>query len=213
MTSLATAARPVLAAAALACGGVLLAACGSGGGAAAPAATVTTTVTTAPSASTAPPPATGSSASPPVAGPPACATSGLAAKLGPGNGAAGSTFVPIVFSNTSGSSCSLFGYPGVSFVTGAGGSQIGSAAARDTTQPARDIVLAAGGVAHATMRVVQAGNFPAASCKLVTAKELKIFPPGQTSPLYLSFTSPTCASTSPAVQVLFIQTIGSGNGS
>jgi Protein of unknown function (DUF4232) len=213
MTSPVTGARAVLAAAALACGGALLTACGSSGGSAAPATTVTATVTATPSAGTAAPPPTGSSVSPHVAGPPGCATSGLSVKLGPGNGAAGSTFIPIVFTNTSGSSCSLFGYPGVSFVTGQGGSQIGSAASRDTTQPAQNIVLAAGGVAHATLRVVQAGNFPAAGCKPVTATELKIFPPGQTDPLYLSFSSPTCASTSPADQVLYIQTIGSGDGS
>jgi hypothetical protein len=210
MTSPATAARAGLAAAALACGGVLLAACGSSGGSAAAPATVTTTVTATPSATT--PPATGSSVSPHVAGPPECATSGLAVKLGAGNGAAGSVFFPIVFTNTSGSSCSLFGYPGVSFVTGQGGSQIGSAATRDTTQPAATIVLAAGGVAHATLRVVQAANFPAASCKPTTANTLKIFPPGQTDPLYLAFTATTCASTSPADQVLFVQTIGSGAG-
>lgn len=212
MTSPATAARPVLAAAVLACGGVLLAACGSSGGSAAAPATVTATVTATPSASTPPPPATGSSISPHATGPAACATSGLSVKLGAGNGAAGSTFFPIVFTSISSSSCSLFGYPGVSFVTGQGGSQVGSAASRDATQPARSIVLAAGGVAHATLRVVQAGNFPAASCQPTTVSTLKIFPPGQTGPLYLAFTSKTCASTSRADQVLFIQAIGSGTG-
>ena len=209
----ATAARAVLAAAALACGGVLLAACGSSGGAAAPPTTVTATVTATPSASTAAPPATGTSASPHTAGPPACATSGLSVKLGAGNGAAGSTFVPIVFTNTTGSSCSLFGYPGVSFVTGQGGSQIGSAAMRDPTEPARSIVVAAGGVAHATLRVVQADNFPAAGCQPTAVSTLKIFPPGQTTALYLAFSSRTCASTSPSDQVLYIQTMGSGAGS
>ena len=209
----ATAARAVLAAAALACGGVLLAACGSSGGAAAPPTTVTATVTATPSASTAAPPATGTSASPHTAGPPACATSGLSVKLGAGNGAAGSTFVPIVFTNTTGSSCSLFGYPGVSFVTGRGGSQIGSAAMRDPTEPTRSIVVAAGGVAHATLRVVQADNFPAAGCQPTAVSTLKIFPPGQTTALYLAFSSRTCASTSPSDQVLYIQTMGSGAGS
>lgn len=209
----ATAARAVLAAAALACGGVLLAACGSSGGAAAPPTTVTATVTATPSASTAAPPATGTSVSPHTAGPPACATSGLSVKLGAGNGAAGSTFVPIVFTNTTGSSCSLFGYPGVSFVTGQGGSQIGSAAMRDPTEPARSIVVAAGGVAHATLRVVQADNFPAAGCQPTAVSTLKIFPPGQTTALYLAFSSRTCASTSPSDQVLYIQTMGSGAGS
>jgi len=208
MTSPATAARAAAASAVLACGGVLLAACGSSGGSA--TAPTTVTVTATPSASA--PPPTGSSVSPHVAGPPECATSGLAVKLGAGNGAAGSTFIPIVFTNTTGSSCSMFGYPGVSFVTGQGGSQIGSAAMRDSTQPARTIVLAAGGVAHATLRVVQALNFPTAACKPVTANTLKIFPPGQTDPLYIAFTAMTCASTSPAEQVLFVQTIGSGTG-
>jgi hypothetical protein len=212
MTSPATAARAGLAAAALACGGMLLAACGSSGGSAAAPPTVTTTVTATPSASTPPPPATGSSISPHAAGPAACATSGLSVKLGAGNGAAGSTFIPIVFTNTSSSSCSLFGYPGVSFVTGQGGSQVGSAASRDTTQPAQNIVLSAGGVAHATLRVVQAGNFPAAGCQPTAVSTLKIFPPGQTDPLYLAFTSQTCASTSPADQILYVQTIGSGAG-
>ncbi|HMH94162.1 MAG TPA: DUF4232 domain-containing protein [Streptosporangiaceae bacterium] len=211
MASPATATRAVLAAAALACGGVLLAACGSSGGSAAAPTTVTATATATAPASTSAPPATGSSISP-HAGPPACATSGLSVKLGAGNGAAGSTFIPIVFTNTTGSACSLFGYPGVSFVTGQGGSQIGSAAMRDPTQPARSIVVAAGGVAHAVLRVGQADNFPAAGCKPTAVSTLKIFPPGQTDALYLAFSSRTCASTSPADQVLYIQTIGSGNG-
>jgi hypothetical protein len=214
MTSPAIAARAALAAVALACGGVLLAACGSSGGSPAAGSTTTKTVTTTatPPASTPPPPATGSTSSPHAAGPAPCATSGLSVKLGAGNGAAGSTYVPIVFTNTSGSSCSLFGYPGVSFVSGQGGSQIGSAAQRDSTQAAQNVVLAAGGVAHAFLRVVQAANFPVADCKPVTASTLKIFPPEQTVPLYLSFSSKTCASTAPADQVLFIQTIAAGSG-
>jgi Protein of unknown function (DUF4232) len=216
MTSPAIATRAALAAAALACGGALLAACGSSGGSPAAGSTTTKTVTASPgtgTASTAPPPATGSTSSPHAAGPAPCATSGLSVKLGAGNGAAGSTFVPIVFTNTSGSSCSLFGYPGVSFVTGQGGSQIGLAAQRDSTQPAQNIVLAAGGVAHAVLRVVQAANFPAASCQIATASTLKIFPPEQTAPLYLAYSAKTCSSNSTADQVLFIQTIAAGDGS
>jgi hypothetical protein len=206
----ATAARAGLAAAALASGAMLLAACGSSGGSAAAAPTVTKTVTATAQASTSAPPATGSS-TPHVTGPAACTTAGLSVKLGAANGAAGSSFIPIVFTNTTGSSCSLFGYPGVSFVTGQGGSQIGSAASRVATQPANNIVLAAGGVANASLRVVDAQNFPSA-CQLTTASTLKIFPPGQTAPLYISFTSKTCASTSPAYQVLYIQTVGAGTG-
>lgn len=216
MTSPATAARAVLASVALACGTAALAACGSGGGPAAASSGTTTTATAAPSGGTGgtggtpAPPATGSTSSPPAAGPAGCATSGLAVKLGPGNGAAGSTYFPIQFTNTSGAACSLFGYPGVSFVTGTNGSQIGLAARRDSTQPAQNIVLAPKAAAHATLRIVDALNFTVASCHLTTAHALKIFPPGQTAALFISFTSKTCASSSPSDQVLFIQTISSG---
>jgi Protein of unknown function (DUF4232) len=207
----ATAARAGLAAAALACGSVLLAACGSSGDSAAAQSAVTATVTATPPAST-PPPATGPTITPPSGGPPACSTSGLSVKVGAGNAAAGSTFIQIVFTNTTSSSCSLLGYPGVSFVTGQAGRQVGSAAVRDPTQPARSIVVAAGGVAHATLRVIEALNYPEAGCKPTTVSTLKIFPPGQTAALYLAFPAQTCASTSSADQVLFIQAVGSGPG-
>jgi hypothetical protein len=133
-------------------------------------------------------------------------------RLGAGNAAAGSIYLQILFTNTTGSACTLFGYPGVSLVTGQAGSQVGSAATRDPSQPARSIMLTADGVAHARLRVVQAPNYPETSCKPTTASTLKIFPPGQTAPLYLAFPTQTCASTSPNDQVLFIQVIGSGPG-
>ena len=42
-----------------------------------------------------------------------------------GGAAAGSNYVPIDFTNTSGSACTLDGYPGVSFVRGPSGGQLG----------------------------------------------------------------------------------------
>ncbi len=131
MTRSARTARTLIAAAAFAATAALVAACGSSGSkAASPAATVTVTAT--PSASTSAPassPAPTPAPTPP--GPPPCATSALRASVptGQGNGAAGSSYYPIVFTNVSGASCTLYGYPGVSFVTGVGGSQIGIPAA------------------------------------------------------------------------------------
>jgi hypothetical protein len=209
MTNPAHATRATLAAAAIACGGLLLAACGSSGPAAAPHdATVTVTPSGPPA-----PPATGSSSSPAAAGPPACATSSLSVKLGQGNGAAGSTYVPIVFTNTGSAACSLFGYPGVSFVTGVNGSQVGLAAQRDSTSPPALVSLAPGAVAHATLQIVDAQNFPVAACKLTTVSTLKVFPPNQTAALFASIpATKTCATTNTQDQVLDIKTVLSGNG-
>lgn len=210
MTPSATTARRVAAAAALASGVALLAACGSktppsAGG------TVTKTVTSAASPSA---PASSSSPSPSVssspAGPPGCATSQLAASLGPGNGAAGSTIVPIEFKNTSGSTCSLYGYPGVSFVTGPGGSQIGNSAGEDNATPRQLVTLAAGSTAHALLQVAVAQNYPPSRCHLARAHWLKVFPPGQTAALYIKFSSDTC--TAKSIRVLAVQTVLPGPG-
>ena len=177
-----------------------LAGCGS---APAPSArpTVTTTVTV-----TAAPPATASPVppSPTPTGPPACKASALAASLGPGNGTAGSTYYPIEFTSNSGAACTLYGYPGVSFLAASGG-QVGAAATEDPAYPRRLVTLAPGAAAHAELRVTDAMNYPASACRPVTVHRLRVFPPGQTSPLYLILNATACASAS--VQILSVQTV------
>jgi hypothetical protein len=181
---------------------LLVTACGpSGSPAAAPTVTKTVTVTQTPTPTPTGPTGSGTgtptptkSGSPGPGKPRACPTSALHLSIGTGNGAAGSVYFPIVFTNASGSACTLFGFPGVSFVTGIGGSQIGHAATRHSDAPRQTVTLAPGGVAHATLQVVQALNFPPAKCQLVTAHWLKVYPPNQTQPVFLNFTAKTCAS-------------------
>ena len=150
------------------------------------------------------------SGSPGPGEPGACPTSALHLSIGTGNGAAGSVYYPLVFTNTSGSACTLFGFPGVSFVTGIGGSQIGHAATRNSDAPRQTVTLAPGGVAHATLQVVQALNFPPAKCQLTTAHWLKVYPPNQTEPVFLNFTSKTCAATAKDVTVLNLAPVRPG---
>jgi len=56
---------------------------------------------------------------------------------------------------------------------------------------------------------VHAVDFPAAKCHLVTADQLKIYPPNQTTPVYLHYTSQTCAK---PVQILTIGVVQAGSG-
>jgi hypothetical protein len=196
--------------AALAGTALLAAACGSSGSPAA-APTVTKTVTVTPT----PPGTPGGgvqSPTPPISPEPgtACSASALQVSIGNGNGAAGSVYYPIVFTNSSGSPCTLFGFPGVSFVTSPNGSQIGDAATRQSDQPVQTVTLAAGGVAHATLQVVQALNFPAAKCQPVTAHFLKIYPPNQTAAVVLSFTAKACAATGQGATVLNVAPVQPG---
>jgi hypothetical protein len=198
----------------LACVGGLATACGSGAGSSAtPAATVTVTSPSSGSAGapTATPTATPAAAPSPT-GPPSCASSALRASLGRGSGAAGSAYYPVELINVSGSTCTLYGYPGVSFVTRIGGSQIGAAARQDHTFARRLVTLAPGATAHAQLQVVDAENFPAAECGLVTAHWLKVFPPGQFGALYIKLKASACSSAAKPVRVLAIQTVQPGKG-
>jgi hypothetical protein len=161
-----------------------------------------------PAASPSAPVATSSSNTPAVvapsssaAGTPACATSALQVKLGSSDGYAGGVYVVIDFTNTSASSCTLFGYPGVSLVTGPPYKQIGLAAKRSTSTPKKLVTLAAGATAHAQLQIVDALNFPSATCGPAKATALKIYPPNQTEPVYLPNTSNGCTK---PVQIMYI---------
>jgi hypothetical protein len=199
----------VIAAAGLTCLAALTAACsGSSTPAAAPTATVTRTVTqTAPASDG----STGRASAPTVSnGPQPCATSALKATIGPGNGAAGSSFFPIAFTNTSGTTCTLYGYPGVSFVTAAGGSQIGAAATRSSSITPALVSLAPGATAHAMLQVVNANNYPPSRCTVVHTHWLRVYPPDQFTPLYISFSSQTCGGGASATGILSVQTVQPG---
>ena len=164
-----------------------------------------------PAASPSAPTATSSSNTPAVvapsssaAGTPACATSALQVKLGSSDGYAGGVYVIIDFTNTSGSTCTLFGYPGVSLVTGPPYKQIGLAAKRSTSSPKKLVTLAAGAIANAQLQIVDALNFPSATCGPTKATALKIYPPNQTEPVYLPNTSTGCSK---PVQIMYIGTV------
>ncbi len=111
-------------------------------------------------------------------------------------GAAGSTYYPVDFTNTSSSACGLYGYPGVSFVTAdsSAGHQIGVAAQQNPGFGKVAVRLPAGGVAHAWLQVAEAGNYPAASCQPVTAHWLRVFAPGETEALYVNHAFDACSS-------------------
>jgi len=127
-------------------------------------------------------------------------------------GAAGSTYYPVDFTNTSSSPCGLYGYPGMSFVTAgdSGGRQIGAAAQQDPGFGKVAVRLAAGGMAHAWLQVAQAGNYPASACQPVTAHWLRVFAPGETQALYVNHAFDACSSAS--APLLTVMPVRPGQG-
>ncbi len=130
--------------------------------------------------------------------------------LGAQLGYAGGVDQAIVFTNTSGATCTLYGYPGVSLVSAPPHTQIGLAAQRGSTVPVKLITLASGASANAELQIVDALNFGPATCSPTKAAYLRIYPPNQTVPVYLADASETCAQ---PVQTLFISAVQAGSGS
>jgi hypothetical protein len=207
-SSASAAVRGLAAAAVLACSAALVAACGSS---TSPAASPSPSATTRPSVNPGgtPQAVTTTPATTPASGPAPCATSALKVSVPAtaGGAAAGSVYYPIQFVNVSGASCTLYGYPGVSFVTAQGGSQIGPAAIRNPTMPAALVTLTPGQTVHAELQVVDAQNYPPSDCGVVDAHWLKIYPPNQTAPVYVSFSAQACSM---AKQILSVQTVQTG---
>jgi hypothetical protein len=145
---------------------------------------------------------------PTVAALPACPTSSLQVKLGLSEGYAGGVYQVINFTSTSSASCTLYGYPGVSLVTGPPYAQLGSAAKRSTTTPVKLVTLAPGETADAQLQIVDALNFPPATCQPTKATNLKVYPPNQTAPVYLADTSYGCAK---PVQTMVIGPVQAGS--
>lgn len=181
------------------------AACGTPSSSSSPATGSTVSVTATPSSG-----GSTQASPPPAAGPAECTTAMLRIKIGSSNGAAGTIYYDIVFTNVGSGTCFLQGYPGVSLVSAgsAAGSQIGADAKREPGTPAKQVVLTTGQTAHAVLGVAEAGNFPASKCDAATAHWLKVFPPDQTVAAYAPFTTQTCASKS--VPTMRITTISSG---
>jgi hypothetical protein len=133
-----------------------------------------------------------------------CAASGLRAWLGLGtSGASKATMFTLEFTNVSPRTCSLYGYPQVSAYAGspAAGSQIGSAAVRDTSVRPQPVTLAPGATAHSVLRITGTASFQPTSCVQVTAPELRVFLPevGQRiRPVFVPIRFAACSRKGPA---------------
>ncbi len=128
----------------------------------------------------------GSSAAPAAASAHRCYAGDLTVWLGtPGNGAAGSTYYDLEFSNTSTVTCTLYGYPGVSATKG--GKQVGSAANRDDNRPSSLVTLRPGDTANVILQITDVGVYSPAACKPVTADSLRVYAPGAYTSLNMPF--------------------------
>jgi hypothetical protein len=181
----------------------LLAACSGGGGdttspappTAAPPPVTTAPPTTAPAQTQAP-----ATDAPAGASVPRCTTGELSVSLGQADAAAGSVYRDLVFTNTSSRLCELRGFPGVSYVTGDDGHQVGPAAVMEGDRGGQ-IEITPGRTAIAPLQLVNVQNFDEAACRPTPVRGLRIYPPGDTASLFVPMEGTGCSVDPPGPQL------------
>jgi Protein of unknown function (DUF4232) len=132
-----------------------------------------------------------------------------------GNGAAGTIYYPLEFTNLSKQTCYLYGYPGVS-VLSRSGHQLGSPANRGDQTRAHIVNLAPGATAHTILGYHDAAVTTEPGCDPVfTAAELRVYPPNQRTATYAAYSLESCSHSGPIYLTItepVIPGVGTVNG-
>jgi hypothetical protein len=145
---------------------------------------------------------------------PACASAGLAVSLTVTHKKGAVASGSVDFTNTSGSTCTLSGFPQVSAyeMSHHGYAQVGNPAMRETGGKASRVLLRPGGTAHSDVDIslITTGG----ACKPVTAAGLRVVPPGASRPQYVRTRVSACSKAGPGAQFyLSVRAIAPGPGS
>jgi uncharacterized protein DUF4232 len=199
---------PVVAASA---GVLALSACGSGG-------TTPAASTSTPSSSESPTSATTTTVSSPSTSAPAtspvvapvdnglCKAGDVKLSLGQGDAGAGSFYRPLLITNAGSKPCLIQGFPGVSYVAGTDGHQVGKDAFRDGTK-GNAVKLDPGQTAAADLQFVNVQNFDPATCRPTPVKGLRIYLPQETASNFVPADGTGCASTKIPGNQLSVKTV------
>ena len=127
-----------------------------------------------------------------------CQNASLSVEVQLEDGAAGSRYSNIVFTNTGTTECALRGYPGVSVVGHGNGTQLGAPADRT---PAPDglstVQLPPGSTAIAVLQETNIGDGGgplAGNCEVETGDGYRIYPPHSFDAVLVEAAVPACAS-------------------
>ncbi|OII26306.1 DUF4232 domain-containing protein [Frigoribacterium sp. MCBA15_019] len=115
-----------------------------------------------------------------------CTVGELTAEIADGGGgAAGSYGVAIILTNSGQRSCTLQGWPGVSFVGDGNGTQIGASAALDRSSSHEAHTLVPGGEVQTIVRIAQTGNYDASECRPQATDGFRVYPPGSLESIFV----------------------------
>ena len=129
-----------------------------------------------------------------------CKVGDLKLSVGGGDAAAGTVYRELRFTNKGTRTCTIQGFPGVSYVAGGDGHQVGEAAFREGAKgPA--ISLKPGMTVFAPVGFVQVGNYDPAACKPTSVRGLRVYPPHEYDSMFVAAPGTGCAGNPPGNQL------------
>jgi hypothetical protein len=140
------------------------------------------------------------SSAPTDAGSARCTTPHLRLSTGTAGGAAGTTYQQLRLVNIGTESCTMFGFPGTSFLDGSG-NQVGLAAARDQAAAGHRVVVRPGAAARFTLAIPDAGIFDPSTCVPAKAVAIRVYPPDEQSALRVGYRATVCTTKSGQARV------------
>ncbi|MFD5826101.1 DUF4232 domain-containing protein [Lentzea sp. NPDC060358] len=187
--------RTTAVAAAVAAAALLGGCAGQSGGTASPAPSASSSASTAPSPVAPDTQAAQQTPQNTASGPAACKSADLGLGLTPeeGGGGMNKSRYLLAFTNKGAAPCTLFGFPGVSFVTGDSGTQVGAPATKEDGTPA-SVTLAPGASASSHLTITNAGVYDPAQCAPADVRGLRIYPPGETAAMFLPKEQQACSA-------------------
>jgi len=140
-----------------------------------------------------------------------CKAGDISLSLGRGDAAAGTSYRPLVMTDTSAAKCTIQGFPGVSYFAGADRHQVGKAAYRDGAKGA-PVVLNKGESAAADIGFVNVQNYDPSTCQPTPVDGLRVHLPQETTPKFLDAPGTGCASDKIPGNQLTVKTAHPGSG-
>lgn len=135
-----------------------------------------------------------------------CTSATLDVSLGRGEGAAGTVYKPLRLTNAGDHACTIHGFPGVSYVAGDNGEQVGAAAYREGDK-GEPITLDPGQTASSDVGMVNVGNYDPADCQPQPVRGLRVYPPHDTASMFVEYQRTGCANANISGHQLTVDTM------
>lgn len=139
-----------------------------------------------------------------------CQVEDLSLSLDHGEGTAGTYYHALIFTNKGNRECTMQGFPGVSYVTGDDGHQVGPAAERNGDKLA-PVTLAPGAKANVTVGFRDIDAFDTAVCQPTATRGLRVYPPHEYDSTFLPFEGRGCAGNDIPESQLTVTSVAPGD--